>query len=151
PLYLISGFVGAFLSTFVHLMRGSDGVGVGASGAICGLIAAALVIGYRVEGKDSPMLKAMARWLATIVVIGLVLGIDGVAHAGGAIAGGVIAFLWRRGFTYSATRRALVLGACGLAVLGAGARVAWFDLTQPYAAYTLADRVGFAGDALATG
>lgn len=151
PLYLIAGFVGSFLSTFVHVMRGSDSVGVGASGAICGLIAAALVIGYRVEGRDSPMLKVMARWLLTILAIGLVPGIDGMAHGGGMIAGGVIAFLWRRGFTYSAARRTLVLGACVLVVCLTGARVAYFDLTDAYAKYTLDDRTFIAEKALENG
>lgn len=141
PLYLLSGIVGSFVSTFYHVMRGVDNIGVGASGAVCGLIGAALVIGYRVQGKDSPILRAMASWLGTILLIGLIPGIDGVAHAGGAGAGAVIALLWRRGFVYSTARRWVVYALCALVLVATTARVAIADLTVPFATYTFSQRL----------
>ena len=69
---------------------------VGASGAISGVIAAALVVGWRMQGWRGPLTQAMARWLGFVVVFGLLSNlsggsIDNAAHIGGAIAGGAIA------------------------------------------------------------
>jgi membrane associated rhomboid family serine protease len=61
---------------------------VGASGAICGLIAAAGV-DAQLHG-DHETRDAMARWLAVILVYGLVPGVDNAAHVGGALAGAAI-------------------------------------------------------------
>lgn len=152
PAYLISGFVGSFVSTFVHVMRGHDSVGVGASGAVCGLIGMALVIGWRVQGKNSPILRAMASWLVTIFVLGaLVSGIDNSAHAGGAIGGAVIALLWRRGIVYTTLRKWIVLGLCSIVLVATAARVVYFDLQVPYATYTFDDRLKAARNATIEG
>jgi rhomboid protease GluP len=152
PLYLISGVVGAFGSTFVHtLFSRSDNIGVGASGAICGLIGAALVIGWRVEGKNSPIVRGMARWLGTILLIGLLPGIDGSAHVFGAASGAVIAMLWRRGYVYSTFRRALVYGLSVAVVAAAGGLVVLHDLRDPYAMLTASDRLEVAQAALDRG
>lgn len=149
PLYLVSGIVGAFGSTFVHTVaQRSDGVGVGASGAICGLVGAALVVGWRVEGRKSPIVRAMARWLGTILLIGLLPGIDGSAHFFGALSGAVIAMLWRRGHVYSAFGRGLAYAACGALMAASGGLVVLHDLRDPYAMSTAQDRLGLAQAAL---
>jgi rhomboid protease GluP len=152
PLYLISGLVGAFGSTFVHtVFSRADGIGVGASGAICGLIGAALVIGWRVEGKGSPIVRGMARWLGTILFIGLLPGIDGSAHFFGAVSGAVIAMLWRRGHVYSALKRAVVYGLSTAALGATVALVVLHDLRDPYAMSTASERVDIAQAALDRG
>jgi tetratricopeptide (TPR) repeat protein len=61
---------------------------VGASGAICGLIAAAGV-DAQLHG-DLETRNAMAQWLAVILIYGLAPGVDNAAHVGGALAGAAI-------------------------------------------------------------
>lgn len=110
PLYVVSGVLASLSSAMVGWFIDAGRLSVGASGAICGLLGAALVTGYRVEGPSSPLMRAMARWLLSVVLFGLVTrgisrisggqgGVDNAAHIGGAIAGAVIAMLWRRGKT----------------------------------------------------
>lgn len=104
-LYVVSGVVASLSSAFVGWFLDAGRLSVGASGAICGLIGAALVTGYRIEGPSSPVMRTMARWLLSVVIFGLVTrgltrgrgGVDNAAHIGGAISGAVIAMLWRRG------------------------------------------------------
>ncbi len=135
PLYLISGIGASLASALVGWFLGSERLSVGASGAICGLVGAALVTGYRIEGPSSPVMRVMARWLLSIVLFGVVVrainglvggggGIDNAAHIGGAISGAVIAMLWRRGKTPTAALRwgtliafVLTLGATATAVV----------------------------------
>jgi hypothetical protein len=84
----------------------------------------------------------MASWLITILVFGaIVKGIDNAAHAGGAIAGAVIALLWRRGIVYSQLRKTIVLALCGLVLVLSTARVVWFDLAVPFSTYTFVERL----------
>jgi rhomboid protease GluP len=153
PMYLLSGVVGAFASSFWHWAMGRALVSVGASGAICGLIGAALVVGWRVEGRDSPLVRGTARWLVSILVIGFLpgVGIDNAAHIGGAVAGAVIAMLWRRGLVYGTGRKVAWIGASVLFVLAAGARVVERDLRDPYATLMVADRINVAMGALEAG
>lgn len=142
PLYLIGGFVSSFASTFYNFgIRQQESISVGASGAICALIGAALVIGGRVEGKSSPIMWAMVRWLGMTVFIGFALrGVDNAAHIGGAIGGAVIALLWRRGLRYSDLRRNLVLGASTLITLAAIGVVIARDVRDPLALMMADDR-----------
>lgn len=101
------------------------GVAVGASGAICGLIGAAAVLGYRLQGAKSPLARAMLRWLLITVAFGYVVtltgraSIDNYAHVGGALFGGLLAFTFRRGVTYTPLGRALRIGASAAVVVGA--------------------------------
>lgn len=108
PLWVVSGIVASLSSAMVGWFLDAGRLSVGASGAICGLIGAALVTGYRIEGPQSPIMRTMARWLLSVVLFGLVTrgisrlsggrgGVDNAAHIGGAISGAVIAMLWRRG------------------------------------------------------
>lgn len=108
PLYVLSGVVASLSSALVGWFMNAERLSVGASGAICGLVGAALVTGYRIEGPSSPVMRIMARWLLSIVIFGLVVravkglsgsggGVDNAAHLGGAISGAVVAMLWKRG------------------------------------------------------
>lgn len=135
PLYLISGILASLSSAMVGWFLDAGRLSVGASGAICGLLGAALVTGYRIEGPSSPVMRIMARWLLSVVIFGLVTrgisklsggrgGVDNAAHIGGAISGAVIAMLWRRGKTPTAALRwgtliafILTLGATATAVV----------------------------------
>ena len=153
PMYLLSGVVGAFASSFWHWAMGRALVSVGASGAICGLIGAALVVGWRVEGRESPLVRGTSRWLLSILVIGFLpgVGIDNAAHIGGAISGAVIAMLWRRGVVYGTARKIAWIGASALLLLASFARVVERDLRDPYATLMAFDRVELALRAADTG
>jgi rhomboid protease GluP len=142
PLYLISGFVASFASTFYNLgLRQKESISVGASGAICGLIGATLVIGWRVEGSRSPIMWAMVRWLGMTLLVGFALrGVDNAAHIGGAIAGVIVALLWRRHVRYSPAGQRAILGACALVLVAAAARLIERDVDSPWALVDAADR-----------
>ncbi len=135
----------------------TDGVmSVGASGAVCGIVGGVLVLGLRTEGKESPLARAMARWLAVTLLLGLVsrldagpIGrIDNAAHVGGAIGGALVAALWRRGLVYSARTRAVVLVTSIAVVLAAGATVAFRDLRDPFVLLGREERLQVAATAL---
>jgi len=145
PMYLVAGIFGNLLSIGATWMERIAQVTVGASGAISGVLAAALVLGWRVQGWRGPLTQAMVRWLGFVVVFGVLSRfsgghIDNAAHMGGALAGGVIAATWRRGFRYSARTTRVILGVCGGVLAGAIGIVGWHDQTDRFAAMTLQER-----------
>ncbi len=155
PLYLVAGVVGSAVSSLYGYL--TDGVmSVGASGAVCGLVGGVLVLGLRTEGKESPLARAMARWLALTLLIGLVsrldagpIGrIDNAAHVGGAIGGAFVAALWRRGLVYSKGTRAATLAVSCVVVLAAGATVVVRDTTDPFVLLGRDERIQVAATAL---
>src|SRR5579883_266354 len=96
PMYLAAGAAGNLLSVGIAWMQRAAQVTVGASGAISGLLAVALVVGWRVQGFRGPLTQAMLRWLGFVVVFGILSRfsgshVDNAAHIGGAVAGGVVA------------------------------------------------------------
>jgi rhomboid protease GluP len=162
PLYLLSGIAGAMGSAFFGWLSGAQRTSVGASGAICGLIGAALVIGYRIEGRRSPIMFAMAKWLATLFALGLFVsflvylgggggGFDNAAHAGGAAAGASIAVAWRRGETYAASTTAAIVALCGCVVVSAGVLTGRYTRSDPFATLNVDDRLAFAASAIDAG
>ena len=156
PLYILTGLGGSTGSTFFGWLSQAQRLSVGASGAICGLIGAALVVGYRVEGPRSSLMRAMAGWLATILALGLAVSFlinlnghasqsfDNAAHAGGALAGVSIAITWRRGEAPSSAVKTLTLALCTGLLVGTGVRVARFSLSDPFALLTAPDRLALA-------
>jgi len=161
-LYLGAGIAGSAASTFFGWLSAGQRLSEGASGAICGLIGAALVLGYRIEGKDSPIMRAMGRWLLLILGMGFAVtfivrlqggggGFDNAAHAGGAVGGAAIASTWRRGRVYTPAGRNAILAGCIFLVAAVAARVVMIDLVDPYAMYTADARVALAEHELALG
>jgi rhomboid protease GluP len=156
PMYLLAGAAGNLLSVAVGWHTRAAVPSIGASGAISGVIASALIVGWRVQGWRGPLTQAMARWLGFVVVFGVLsnLGggaIDNAAHVGGAATGAIIASMWRRGTRYSATAEGLILGVCGGVLALCIALVAWHDRTDPFAAMTLAERTEYTRQALRLG
>jgi rhomboid protease GluP len=156
PMYLAAGLFGNALSTASGILSGSASFTVGASGAISGVIAAALVVGWRVQGWRGPLTQAMARWLGFVVVFGVLSNlsggrIDNSAHLGGAVAGAAIAAMWKRGRRYSPAATARILVGCAVGLLGCIAVLGWHDRTDRFAAMTLQDRADFTREALASG
>src|ERR1019366_8497640 len=118
---------------------------VGASGAISGVLAAAMVLGWRIQGWRGPLTQAMVRWLGFLIVFGILAKysgsrIDNFAHMGGALAGGGIAAMWRRGDRYSERATRVILGVCGGVLAGSIAVVGWHDQTDRFAAMNLQER-----------
>lgn len=111
----------------------------GASGAICGVIGAVLVMGIRAQGVRSPLTRDMGRWLGTIVLFGLFLGFDNAAHIGGAVAGAIIAASWERAPERPGPRL-VRLALAGLALLVCLARLAIVHDTNPYASLQTLER-----------
>ncbi len=162
PLYLLAGIAGSTGSAFFGWLSGGQPISVGASGAICGLIGATLVIGYRIEGRDSPIMRAMAKWLATLFALGLIVsylvhlgggsgGFDNAAHAAGAVGGASIAVAWRRGATYARSTTFAVVGLCTCVVLSAAVLTARYTRSDPFATLNVDDRLGFAANAIDSG
>jgi rhomboid protease GluP len=158
PLYLISGIAGSIGSTFFGWLSQGQRLSVGASGAICGLIGAALVIGYRIEGAKSPLMRAMARWLLTLFALGLVVsffarrgGFDNAAHVAGSVAGASVAAAWRRGVVFPRSTTIAVVLLCASIVAGAGLRCARFTLKDPFATMLIDERVAAATHAIDLG
>jgi rhomboid protease GluP len=131
-IYFLSGFLGSVTS----FAFGSPGeVGVGASGAIFGLLGAWVAYNYR--RRSNPLASANLRWALMLIALNTVLAagfrsIDWRAHAGGLVAGAVAGWLAEgAGFGSESTRRvARVLGFVTLALLGV-ALTAWRVWTFP--------------------
>ena len=85
--FLSTGIVAAFASQ----QLGLDGVGIGASGALCGLIGVAAAAGHRLgTSRGLELRNAMLKWLAYVLIFGFIIGADNRAHAGGFVAGGLL-------------------------------------------------------------
>ena len=157
PLYLAAGIVGSASSAIWGRFFGQT-VSVGASGALCGLIAAATVVGVRTEGWRGELTIGMGRWLGLFVLIGLVRTInpnlsqiDNAAHIGGAIGGAVVAATWQRGFTYARGAQRTVLAMSIGVVLAAGATVYVRNRTDPFLFMDVEERMRAAEAALQAG
>jgi len=147
PLYLAAGIAGSASSAIWGRFFGQT-VSVGASGALCGLIAAAMVVGFRTEGRGSELARGMGRWLGLIILIGLlrtfrrdIAQIDNAAHIGGAVAGAVLALSWERGVSYAGKRTRAIVGGCVAVVLLSGAGVWVRNHTDPFVFMDVEERI----------
>jgi rhomboid protease GluP len=87
-LYTVTGIAGYVLSAFTPL-RSQPVLGVGASGAILGLIGLMIAITTRRGGSSMQALRSrLVSWVVSIFVFGFLMrGIDNWAHFGGLAAG----------------------------------------------------------------
>ncbi len=147
PLYLGAGIAGSAFSAIAGRLFGAS-LSIGASGAVCGLIGAMLVLGARTQGWRGPLARQMAGWLAFLFVLGLaknlqggMVQVDNAAHIGGALGGVVIAATWRRGVSYSPRAQKLIVGA-GIAVVVLAALTVYVrDRTDPYLFMSVDERL----------
>lgn len=158
PMYLLAGAFGNALSVLYGMLTRSGMYTVGASGAISGIVGAALVVGWRVQGWKGPLTQAMARWLGLTVAFGLLVNfsrgriqVDNAAHIGGALAGAAIASMWKRGYKYSPAATKAVLATCVGVLAACIAVVAVHDQTDPFASMTEQARQDFTMDAVYEG
>lgn len=88
-LYLLAGLAGDAASLYWHAPYPA---GVGASGAVFGVIGMAAVLGHRAGLRD--LTHAMLRWIVIVLIMGLMIpGIDNAGHVGGLAGGVIVAFL----------------------------------------------------------
>lgn len=148
-LYLGSGIVASMSSTLVGWLAQEQRLGAGASGAICGLIGATAVVGFRRDGWKSPLMRSMVTMLAVALLLGLAPGynFDNAAHAGGAVAGALIAMLWRMA-PERPRLRAIALAMSAATLLATAAAVVVKGSTDPFATLRLDERLLYAERAL---
>lgn len=156
PLYLASAVVAGLVSASAALFSHAEYGSVGASGAISGVIAAAMTMSWRYDGFRAPLTQLMGRWLLFTLLFGFAMsfmggGIDNGAHAGGAAAGVVFGLLWKRGYVYSSRAKLLVYSGCIACVIASVSVLAYRDLTDPYAPLSARMRLELAADALRVG
>jgi rhomboid protease GluP len=156
PVYLISGIVGHLTSVVQALLTHTEGLGFGASGAISGIAAAALVLAIRVEGHRSPLAQRLARWLGLIVVVGLLMSLgagrdDEPAQLAGAITGAMAGWIATPDRAYSPRASASILAGCAGVLIASIAALGWRDRTDRFAPMSLEDRSDFTMDAIAEG
>ena len=106
-IFLVSGFIGNVVSFVIGSPASPQEVfvpGVGASGAIFGMVGAVFV--YAFLRRGTPIGRTYLNWAITIIVLNVVIGqsvggIDNLAHLGGAVGGALCAvsaeLLGRRG------------------------------------------------------
>ena len=155
PMYLAAGVVGNLASTAYGWITRA-GLSVGASGAISGVIASALVVAWRAQGFRSPLTRGLLQWLGFIVVFGVFTNlsggrIDNAAHIGGAIAGAAVAAVWKRGHRHSEAATNRIVAACAGVLVACILVVAFRDRTDRFATMTLQERAEFTREALADG
>jgi rhomboid protease GluP len=157
PLYVGAGITGSAFSAIAGRLFGPS-LSIGASGAICGLIGAMLVLGARTQGWRGPLTRQMAGWLAFLFVVGLaknlqggIVQVDNAAHVGGALGGVIIAATWRRGVAYSVRSQNMIVGACLAVIVIAGLAVYVRDRTDPYLFMSLDERLTAAARAARAG
>lgn len=157
PLYLGAGIVASAVSAIAGRFFGAT-LSVGASGNICGLIGAVLVLGARTQGWRGPLARQMAAWLAILFLLGYarnmqggMVQIDNAAHLGGTIGGIVIATTWQRGVTWSNRAQNFVVAACIAVVAVSGITVYVRDRTDPYLFMDVEERYDAAVVALRAG
>jgi len=147
PLYLGAGIAGSAFSAIAGRLFGAS-LSIGASGAVCGLLGAMLVIGARTQGWKGPLARQMAGWLAFLFVLGLaknlqggMVQVDNAAHVGGALGGVIIAATWARGVTYTKKAQQVIVGASVALVLLCGIAVYIRDRADPYLFMTMEERL----------
>jgi len=159
PLYLFAGIISAIFSAFAPYLSSTHDLNVfsvGASGAIMGMLAAALVLGWRRDGWKGALTQGMLRWLAFNLVMGFVLNasganIDNAAHVGGALAGGLVALTWKPGGVRDPVVTQRVLGGCAALVALCAVVVVLRGAADPYAAQMGDERLRRAAAAIDRG
>jgi membrane associated rhomboid family serine protease len=113
-LFMVTGTIGALVSAWL----GPFAVGVGASGAIMGLIGAVGAAGHRAGTPIGRAVRdAMIKWTLYVFLFGYMVGADNYAHGAGLVAGAAVGLLVPPNFLTRASARRLqiAMGAVGLA------------------------------------
>ncbi len=129
-IYVSTGIAASITSALWRIGMPWESVGIGASGANCGLIGAAAAWGWRRGGRAGEGIKGQAiQWAIYILIIGFFLPVDNAAHVGGLVSGGILGLLLRDGQPRSAAARAAweaIAWLCAIAIAGSFAMVALY-------------------------
>jgi rhomboid protease GluP len=149
-MYVVTGIAGSIASAFWPMLTGRAPLpSVGASGAICGVMGAALVLGVRLEGWRSGIAGQIGFWLLVTVMYGArAPNVDNAAHVGGIVGGCLIAVLWRRGIRYSKTATLVSIGVSAAVCVASGIAVVWRDVSDPYGQFAPNERSAYLGEAI---
>jgi rhomboid protease GluP len=153
-MYVVTGMAGSIASAVWPLLSERPLFpSVGASGAICGVMGAAFILGFRLEGWRSGIARQVGFWLLVTLAYGAkALNVDNAAHVGGIVCGCLIAVLWQRGIRYSTKATVASIGLSAAVCVAAGGAVVWRDVTDPDAAqFGSGDRIAHADAALKAG
>lgn len=119
-LYVVTGGCASLASALWR--AGSWGPGIGASGALVGLIGVAAVWGWRRGGSLGEGIKGqMVQWAIYVLVLGFLFRFDNAAHIGGMVSGAFLGLvLGDRGSSRAKTEPLWEVAAwvCGLACVG---------------------------------
>ena len=88
-MYLVAGVNGFLLSLFWR----PDGISVGASGAILGLVGVLIGASFHHGRTGAAYRASLIRWFIYILIFGLFLRVDNAAHIGGIATGAVLGYL----------------------------------------------------------
>lgn len=94
-IYLASGLVGSVASVLWHLRN--PVVSAGASGALCGAIAAGAVRAHLAGAERAGERRMLVSWAIATLAFGVLVQADNAAHLGGLVSGALFGFLARRG------------------------------------------------------
>jgi membrane associated rhomboid family serine protease len=126
-IYLVSGSASMAISFawYVFVVGNIWVVSAGASGAVCGMLGAALVAAHRLGPGGEHVKKAMIRWAVYMVIWGFVVpGINNSAHVGGFAVGAALAYVIPLGMVQSVAANrglsVLVLGMLAVVLLSTG-------------------------------
>ena len=89
-IFLISGIASGVAGMLLGSVLPTTGVAVGASGAVCGLLAAAVMLAFRRE-QDVRLRMPLVMCLAVVVAISLLPGVSLAGHLGGLVGGAMTA------------------------------------------------------------
>jgi membrane associated rhomboid family serine protease len=119
-IYLVSGVLAMAISfAWNALVRDNPfSSSVGASGANCGLIGAALFGARRMGPAGKDVAQGMKRWAIYTALFGLVPGIDNAAHAGGFVVGALFGQFVPLGMIKSVAANRLASAALLVGLLG---------------------------------
>lgn len=115
-IFIISGVIAAFASVSI---RAGMGVGIGASGALMGLIGLAVGYGHRAgRGRGHALRNDMLKWSGYTFVFGFAVGADNWAHLFGLLVGAAFGLVvppawWARRRLIAARILFGVIGAAG--------------------------------------
>ena len=127
-MYVSTGVAASLVSDLWRAGGNPWSTGIGASGAICGLIGAAAAWGWRRGGSVGEGIKGqMVQWAIYVLVAGFLFRFDNAAHFGGLVSGGLLGLVLRDGQPRSAAARAaweMISWLCALAVVASFVMVA---------------------------
>jgi len=90
-IFIVSGIASGVAGMLLGPILPTTGVAVGASGAVCGLPAAAALLSFRRDAEDGRLRLPLVTCLVAVIAISLLPGVSLAGHMGGFIGGAAVA------------------------------------------------------------